>query len=391
MELNPIFANRMEMTYDIGNNKPNCGQKNCDDSIIPRTQLAQDSENASVASQKQSMSGIELSTPFERESTQNGENSNDFQKSKSTGILQESNPIDGVPKAVESMPSFTQSGTSEHFINERSEDQAAKPTPNSNSVFSTSNSVTLRTQFDSEDGIESSTPPERESTPSSENSNDFQKSESFEILEESNPNDGAPEAAELLENNQELIHAEHSYAASDPSVLRPESDYVIETKCGCKGDFQIQMPLATASTIEADICVVPSPPVSVQLREAFIFKTPQNIHHEFLYRFNIECTFRRLIIGARSTRAAAFNCQEQMSLQKTLEFNDKSVHHVTLHGECPKKVFQLNCHNWKDMQIVLEIVKNYSYKISVSEPPATIDHWTCVVSFLRQDIKIHKC
>lgn len=206
------------------------------------------------------------------------------------------------------------------------------------------------------------TPPD--SMPLAKNSNDFRNPKK-RSLEESNSNGADFEEAEPPMKKQKLIEVEHSYATGSSSVLRPESR--IDTTGIC---IDVNQP-SVSSNIQAEICIVQaqSPPLPLQQYEAFIFKIPQGHHHEFLYHFNVECTFRRLRVGPATSSAAVINCHKQTNLQKTLRLSGKSLHRVTLQGECPKKLCQLKCTSWKDVPILLEIVKNFAYNSSVSQPP----------------------
>lgn len=184
--------------------------------------------------------------------------------------------------------------------------------------------------------------------------------ESPENLKENSSNDD--EVVETPEKNQKQIEAEHFYAIPIPA---PESQNLILAKSTSIEDTQTPIIF-----IQAEMCLVTPPPVRVQPFEAFIFKIPQSIHYEFLHRFNIECTPRRLIVGIRISNAAIINCQKQMSLQKMLKLNEKTVHRVTLYGECPRSQLQLKCTNWKGVQILLEVVKIFTQNSGIPEPSA---------------------
>lgn len=253
------------------------------------------------------------------------------------------------------IPSFKPSVAIDHPINEKS--QAAtvlwKLTPSLNDIANAGHSVLLSTSIPDDIFL---TPPD--STSTEEMTKDSQKSKTKEF----NSNGADSDETEPPMKKLKLIAVEHSYVPDVSSILR--SKYRIDTKRSCIDQHLVP------SNIQPEICIVPAlPPIPLQQYDALILKMPQNNHHEFLYHFNVECTFRRLRVGAMTSRAAIINCHKQMSLQKTLRLNGKSLHRVTLQGECPKKLCQLKCTSWKDVQILLEIVKNFAYNSSVSQPP----------------------
>lgn len=182
------------------------------------------------------------------------------------------------------------------------------------------------------------------------------------FLEKSNSNDDDFEAAQPPSKKKKMFEIEHSYALFGLSIPHPNPQNVI---------------------MDADICVIGSSPSllreeggiriatsPVHPQAEFIFKIPQSDHHEFLYRFNFENTLRRLTVGTRTSAAAAINCQEQMKQHQILRLDASTVHRVELYGECPEKLLQLKCKTWREVQCLLEVVKNYAYKLNVSEPPA---------------------
>lgn len=263
------------------------------------------------------------------------------------------------------IPSFKLSVATEHPINENGQATTilSKLTPSLNDILN-ARSILLSTPLpedgdeyvaeaalpfnaDAENqkmllsGSKSSSPDDfflPESKPVEKSSNVVPNSKT-KTLEESNSNSKVvvPPMKKL-----KLIEVEHSHATGASSILRTESE----------------MPLDSAMST-----------VPRQQYEAFIFKIPQSNHHEFLYHLNVECTFRRLRVDAITSKAAIANCHKQMHLQKTLRLKSKSLHRVTLQGECPKMLCQLKCSSWKDVQILLEIVKNFAYNMSVSQPP----------------------
>lgn len=166
-------------------------------------------------------------------------------------------------------------------------------------------------------------------------------------FEKSNSNDDDFEAAQPPLKKKKLVDAEHSYA--EPPNVNKDAE------------------TCSASHREGVICVASSP---VQPRAEFMFKIPQSDHHEFLCRFNFENTLRRLTVGARTSTAAAINCEKQIKQQKILRLDANTVHRVKLYGEGPEKLLQLKCKSWREVQCLLEVVKNYAYKLNVSEPPA---------------------
>lgn len=151
------------------------------------------------------------------------------------------------------------------------------------------------------------------------------------------------------------------------SRSRPRS--LIRTKIIWNEDDQYLKSMTSPSTAFKEY-ITPLSSASVGSPDEFILKIPQGYHHEYLYRLNIECTHRRATADARTRSKATVNCQEQTDLQRILALNGNRPHHVTLFGKRPEKVFQIKCSDWKGVQVLLEIVKNFTHSSRIVEPPS---------------------
>lgn len=214
-------------------------------------------------------------------------------------------------------------------------------------------------------GMESSDPSKLSFTPSDSTQDVVNSSERLEISEKTNLSDGDFDVAEPPAKKSKLIQVEHGYAAYGSSLLHSGVGNASETKELVKTIVFMQQ--SSPWTIEPEMCAVRSRQAEFK---TIILKTPQCVYHDFLYHFNIECTSRRLTADTRTATMAANNCQEQMKLQKALGLNEKCEHFIKLYGKNPRKLCQLKCHSWKDVQVLLQIVKNFTYSARVLEPPA---------------------
>lgn len=98
---------------------------------------------------------------------------------------------------------------------------------------------------------------------------------------------------------------------------------------------------------------------------------PNSINYTYLHYIDIENVSYRYNVDRLPSDVAYNICKQQESQCATLNFKFDGMHRIIIKGQCMKKLLKLKYMEWRAVQAVLELIKQFTYNSRTKESSAS--------------------